>query len=153
MEELKEIIRSVCIISAGICIISGLTDGTRLKGQMKFLLNLIFILVISTPLLKGTLSIELPDISGYEEVDCSSAENIYNEELKSQTEKNISAVLRQQIEAAGIQCNEIETNINISETNSIYISNVTVSADNYEAAAQIIKNSLGQETEVTNGGT
>lgn len=151
MENIKEIIQAVCIISAAICIIDGLASGTRLKNQMKFLLNLVFITAITAPLVKGTLTFEMPDISKYMLNDNSEAEQMYSDELCLQTGRNISSVLLQQLEAAGISCDEIETNINISETNSISISNVTVCADDFEAASRLIKNSLGEDTEVLNG--
>ena len=151
MDDIKELIRAVCIISAAICIMDGLVSGTRLKNQMKFLLNLIFVTVIATPFLKGTLKFELPDIRDYTLPEYTQQEEIYNEQICMQTSENISSVLMQQLEAAGIECSKIETSVNISETNSIYISNVTVSADDFEAAAQVIKNSLGEETEVIDG--
>ncbi|MBE6861285.1 MAG: hypothetical protein E7497_00080 [Ruminococcus sp.] len=151
MDNLKEIIRAVCIISAAICIMDGLVSGTRLKNQMKFLLNLIFITVIVTPFLKGTLKFELPDLKNYTLPEYTKQDELYNEEIRIQTGENISSVLLQQLEAAGVECSKIETNVNISETNSIYISNVTVSADDFQAAAQVIRNSLGEETEVIDG--
>lgn len=151
MDDLRTIIRSVCIISAAICLIDSLAAGTRFKNQMKFLLNLIFITVIVTPVLKGTLKFEMPDIGEYTIPEYSDADSLYREELKKQTGANISSVLVQQLEAAGIKCSNIETDVNISETNSIFISSVTVSADNFEAAAAVIRNSLGAETEVLDG--
>ena len=57
----------------------------------------------------------------------------------------------EQIKASGIKCEEIKVSVNISETNSIDINSITVSADNYEAAADVIRSSLGAETEVRNG--
>ncbi len=151
MESIKEIIRAVCIISAAICIMDGLVSGTRLKNQMKFLLNLIFVTVIATPILKGTLKFELPDLKQYTLPEYTQEDELYNEEIRIQTGENISSVLLQQLEAAGIECSKIETKVNISETNSIYISNVTVSADDFQSAAQVIRNSLGEETEVIDG--
>lgn len=148
MEGLNAVIKSVCIISAAICLIEGLSAGTRFKNQVRFLLDLIFVTVIVTPVLKGSFEFEMPDIEQYLTVDYSESEGIYQEEIKRQTEENISSVLMQQLEAAGINCSSIETNINISETNSISISSVTVNADNFEAAAEVIRNSLGAETEV-----
>lgn len=148
MEGLNAVIKSVCIISAAICLIEGLSAGTRFKNQMRFLLDLIFVTIIVTPVLKGSFEFEMPDIEQYMAIDYSESEGIYQEEIKRQTEANISSVLMQQLEAAGINCSSIETNINISETNSISISSVTVSADNFEAAAEVIRNSLGAETEV-----
>lgn len=153
MENVTAMIKSVCIISAAICIAESLIEGMKLKNQVSFLLNLIFMLVISAPLIQGTFEFELPDISKYELSDYSEAENVYNEELLRTTEENISSVLKSQVEAAGIICSEIKTSVNISETNSILISSVTICTDNFEAAEEIIKNSLGTDTEVYDGNT
>lgn len=152
MESIRTVISAVCVISAAISIIEGLTAGTRLKSQIKFLLNLVFVTVTLTPLLKGTMKLELPDLKDYTLAEYSQAEELYNEQLKAKTGENISAVLLSQLEAAGIECSYIETSVNISETNSIYITSVTVSTDNFQAAARVIKNSLGEETEVINEG-
>jgi hypothetical protein len=150
MEQLKSLIKSICIISAVICLVGGLISGTRLKSQMKMILNLIFITVVITPVIKGTLNIELPDAESYFNQDYSE-DTAYRESLKKQMEKNVADVLMEQIEANGIKCSEIEIDINISETNSIDISSVTVKADDFNAAADVIRNSLGDETEVYNG--
>lgn len=148
MESMTAAVKSVCIISAAICIIESLTAGTKFRSQVKLLLNLIFIMVIASPLVKGTFELELPDIGEYDVSDYSTAESVYNDEMLRVTGENISSVLRNQLESAGIICYKIETSVNISETNSISISSVTISTDNFEAAAEIIKNSLGSETEV-----
>jgi hypothetical protein len=152
MESITSLIKSVCIISGAICLVEILVSGTRFQNQIKFLLNLILITVILTPLVKGTYEFELPDIGEYND-NYSDSENIYNEELKRQTSENISAVLMEQITAAGINCSNIDTNVNISESEGIFISSVTVSSDDFQAAAEIIRNSLGADTEVLNGNT
>lgn len=151
MEQFRAVIKSVCIISAAVCILDGLAAGTRFRNQMKFLLNLIFITVIAAPVLQGTFDFEMPELDRYMTEDYDSAGELYQEELRRQTGENISAVLMQQLEAAGIKCTGIETDINISETNSISISSVTVSADDFGAASEIIRSSLGGDTEVING--
>lgn len=150
MDGLKETIGSVCAISALICIIDGITSGTRLKNQMKFLLNLLFILVAVTPLLKGAADIELPKLSDFSISEVSASDSSYRAELERQTAENISSVLARQLEAAGIRFDKIETNVNISETNSISISSVTVAADDFDEAARIIRSSLGEDMEVLN---
>lgn len=151
MENITAAIKSVCIISAVICIVDSLTAGTRFRSQIKLILNLVLIIVIAAPLVKGTFELNLPDLSLYEMSDYSNTENVYREEMLYTTGENISAVLRSQLEAAGIVCDKIETSVNISETNSISISSVTISTDNFEAAAEIIRNSLGSDTEVLHG--
>lgn len=153
MDGLRELIGGICAISALICIIDGIASGTRLKNQMRFLLNLMFIIAVVTPLLKGAAEIELPDLSELELPQYSDSEDRYMSELELRTSENISSVLMQQLEAAGIRCDKIETNVNISETNSISISSVTVAADNYNEAARIIRTVLGEDMEVLNGNT
>lgn len=151
MEGLKDTIMAVCVVSAAICIIDGLAAGTRFRKQMRFLLNLIFVLIVVSPILKGTAIFEMPDISGFVTSDYNGSQEVYYEQMKQKTGENISSVLEQQLEAAGINCESIETDVNISESNSISISSVTVCADNFTAAAEIVRNSLGTETEVIDG--
>lgn len=151
MEGLSSVIKAVCIISAAICMIDCLVAGTRFKNQMKFLLNLVFVTVIITPIINGVFTLELPELDMSVVTEYEDTDELYIEEIKKQTGANISAVLKQQLEASGINCSDIETNINISETNSISINSVTVKADDFEAAVQVIRNSLGAETEVYDG--
>ena len=74
---------------------------------------------------------------------------IYNEELKRQSaEKYFFFVLRDQIAGAGINCDKIEIDVNISEDSIISISKVIITADDFEAAASIVRSSVGSETEV-----
>lgn len=151
MDSIISAVKSVCIISAAICIIDLLASGTKFRNQIKFLLNLVFILVIITPITGEISEFSIPDVENYFNTDYSKSEEVYYKELERQTSENISSVLKAQIEAAGIICYKLETSINISKTNSISISSVTISTDNFEEAAAIIRNSLGSETEVLNG--
>ena len=93
----------------------------------------------------------MPEISAFEQQDFSDMTEIYNEELKRQSAENISSVLRDQIAAAGINCDKIEIDVNISEDSIISISKVIITADDFEAAASIVRSSVGSETEVVNG--
>ncbi|MBQ1659897.1 MAG: hypothetical protein II059_08670 [Clostridia bacterium] len=77
---------------------------------------------------------------------------IYNEELRRQTSYNVSEVLLEQIRSRNIDCSKIETYVNILEDGSITISKVTIIADDFKGAEKIVKNCLGEETEVVNGG-
>lgn len=151
MEGASAVIRSVCIISAAICLTDSIASGTRFRNQIRFLLNLVFIAVIIAPIVKGSFELELPDIEKYMTAEYYDSDEEYMQELEMRTEENISSVLMQQVQAAGINCSKIETDVNISDADSISISRVTVSADDFEAAADVIKSSLGAETEVYNG--
>ena len=38
MEDFKNAVMAICIVSAGVCMIENMVSGTRLKSQMKSLL-------------------------------------------------------------------------------------------------------------------
>ena len=62
MEDFKNAVMAICIVSAGVCMIENMVSGTRLKSQMKFLLNLTVITVLIASFTKGSLNFEMPDI-------------------------------------------------------------------------------------------
>lgn len=150
MEDFKNAVMAVCIVSAGVCMIENMVSGTRLKSQMKLLLNLTVITVLVASFAKGGVSFELPDFQSYN-VEYEYSQEEYAGEICRQTAENISSALSVQLESAGIICTEIETEVNISDDNSIFISRVTISADDFETAEQIVRNSVGSDTEVVNG--
>lgn len=148
MEDFKNAVMAICIVSAGVCMIENMVSGTRLKSQMKFLLNLTVITVLIVSFTKGSLNFEMPDIQSK---DTEYSQELYNNEICRQTAENISSILSEQINNAGIICTEINTEVNISDDNSIFISKVIISADDFEKAEKIIKNNVGSNTEVVNG--
>lgn len=148
MEEFKRAVMAICIVSAAVSLIGNLVSGSKLRNQMQLLLNLILAVVVITPFIRGASELELPDVSGFDVPDHSYSLELYNENLRRTTSENVSAVLYEQITAAGIKCEKIETEVNISEDGSIFISRVALSADNFKAAAEIVRSSLGAETEV-----
>lgn len=148
MEDFKNAVMAVCIVSAGVCMIENMVSGTKLKSQMKLLLNLTVITVLIASFTKGSINFELPDFATN---DIEYSQDLYNDEICRRTAENISSALYGQINAAGIICTEIKTEVNISDDNSIFISKVIISADDFGAAAEIVKNSIGSNTEVVNG--
>ena len=150
MDGFKAAAAAICAASGAVCAVGGLVSGTRLKDQMKLLLDMIMLLVVITPFVSGGIAVEMPDTSGFT-ADLGSARERYIEQLEEQTGSNICDVLREQITAAGISCGEISAEVNISKDMSISISRVTVSSDSFEAAAEIIRRSIGSDTEVVNG--
>lgn len=150
MEEIKSSVMAICAASAAVCIVESLVSGTKLKNQMKLILDLILITVIAAPFIRGAFEFDLSEFRAYDTPDYEYSREIYNEELRRQTSYNVSEVLLEQISAAGISCDKIETEVNISDDGSISITKVTLIADNFEKAADIIRKSLGDETEVVN---
>lgn len=149
MEDFKNAVMAVCIVSAGVCMIENMVSGTKLKSQMKLLLNLTVASVLIASFTKGGISFELPAFPSYDAEEYSYS--VYSEELCRQTAENVSGILLENLSAAGINCSKIETEVNISDDNSIFISKVTISADDFGKAAEIIRNSIGSDTEVING--
>lgn len=149
MEDFKNAIMAVCIVSAGVCMIENMVTATKLKSQMKLLLNLTVATVLIASFTKGGISFELPDFPSYDADEYSYS--LYSEEMCRQTAENISDILLEQLSASGINCSKIETEVNISDDNSIFISKVTISADDFGKATEIIRNSIGSDTEVING--
>ena len=144
-------VRSMCCVSAGIYLLRLITDGTRLKDQAAFVLKLVFAVVFATAVIKGYREFRLPEISGYEVSDYSTAAEIYRNEVAKKAAENISDILYSQLKAAGIDIKEIKTEVNISEDGSIDISRVIISSADPAAAEELIRKSLGQGTEVING--
>lgn len=151
MDSIKAMIMAVCALSALRCIVMNTPSAEKMKSGVAAIINLILGIVMITPFAEGTIEFELPDISGYELPYTDYGGDSYAMALKAESEANITAVLEQQLQSAGINYESIETDINISADYSISISSVTIRAEDYEAAVLIIKSSLGSETEVING--
>ena len=151
MEGFVAAVRAVCFVSVGVCIVQSITDGTRLRGAADLVLKQIFALAVTAPIVSGAFEIELPDLSAFDSTDYSYSTEIYENEFRAQISENISAVLREQLKAAGINAEKIDTEVNISQDGSISINRVIISTSDFEASAKIIRGSIGQETEVING--
>lgn len=149
MENVKSAVMAVCIVSAAKCLIGNIASASKLKNQLAMVLNLLLAVVMVSPFASGISGFELPEISDYElEYDYSG--DIYAEVLAEQTAVNIESVLMEQILSSGIPCEKIEVEINISPDYSISISRVTVTSEDFQAAAEIVRKSLGDGTEVVN---
>lgn len=146
---MQGVILSVCIISCAMGIVENLTDGTKLGKQLSFLLSLILLSVIFMPFAEGD---SLPDFDEYTTINMSEeySTELYNNQLKKQVSDNVTAVLGLELQKNGVEYEFLETEVNISETNCIFISKVTVGTNNFERAEKIIKENLGEETEVLN---
>lgn len=151
MEDLVSAAGGVCAVTALICVMRMIAGGTRLKGQAELIAKLVLAASVISLFSEGTISFEVPDINYGSVQDFSASEQLYDDELIRQTGENISEVLRGQLEAAGIDAEKIETEVNILADGSIIINRVIISSADNEAAADIIRSSLGQETEVVNG--
>ncbi len=151
MDGIKSAVMAVCAVSAARCVIGSIVSASKLKNQVVSILDLLLAFVMIAPFAQGFVNFTMPDISDFELIEAEYPGDPYSEALKAETEANISAVLGQQLTAAGINYVSIVTDVNISADYSISISSVTVTAEDYESAALIIKSCLGVETEVIKG--
>lgn len=151
MENLSSTVIAICAVSAARSIVGGILSSSKLKSPIMLMLDLILALTMLMPFVQGTFEFDLPDLSDYSIQSADISRDTYAMALKSETEANINDVLERQLESAGINYTSIETDVNISADYSISISSVTITAEDYEGAALIVKSSLGIGTEVVNG--
>lgn len=151
MDNITASVKTVCLVTAGICVLRNITEGTKLRSQADFVFRLIFAIVLVTPFIGGGRGFELPDLNAFDSEDHSFFSDIYDKELAKETAVNIEEILSSQLRAAGITVDEIRAEVNISWEGSISINRVIIRTAEFEKAADIIRSSLGQETEVVNG--
>ena len=151
MEGIITAVRAVCITAAGICMISHLTEGTKLRQQAEFIYKLVFATAVAGLFINGCTGLDLPDLSSFESEEYSFSTDIYDKAIAEQTASNINDILLSQLNSAGISVEDIDTEVNISENSGISINRVIIRTAEFEKAAELIRSSLGQETEVING--
>lgn len=149
MENIKSAVMAVCVVSAAKCLIGSIASASKLKNQLAMILNLLLAVVMISPFVNGISGFELPEISDYE-LEYDYSDDVYAAFLVQQTAENVESVLIEQIKAAEIQCEKIEVEVNISPDYSISINKVTVTSEDFQAVAEIVHKSLGNETEVVN---
>ncbi len=151
MVDITSSVKSICVVTVCIFIISCITEGTRLRRQAGFILKIIFAITVISPFIGGLRNIELPDIALFDRKDYSFSTESFDSAVAQRTAANITDVLNSQLSAAGIQVEKIDVDVNISQDRGISINRVIIRTAEFEKAAEIIHSSLGQETEVING--
>lgn len=151
MEGLNSAVRAICAVSAVMCVVEALAGGTRLKGQLRLILDLILALVLTAPFVKGGMDLQLPVIDQADLSAYGYSQEVYLAQIKAQSEENIASVLAEQISGAGISCEKVSVEVNISPDLSIDISKVELKTDSFSQAAEVVRSSLGAETEVVDG--
>lgn len=149
---IKTVLLSVCIVSSARSIIGQIAGHAKMIGQIKLVLDIIFVLLITEPFMSGFIKFELPDIDNYEISDYYEEQEIFNNELASQTASNVCDIISEQLEAEKIQYERLSVEVNISDDGCISISRVTVITEEIDRVSEVIHNTLGIETEVVNEG-
>ena len=153
MEVMRNAVKAVCAVSVITGLINVLAGGLRLKGQLIMIMDMLLLIVIITPFIRGMNEFELPEPDTYITDNYDYSEEMYISALREQTISNITDILAAQTEAAGFFCESIQPQINISDDMCISIERVVIKADDFEGAAEVIRSSLGADTEVLDGNT
>ena len=152
MAAFRMISLTACFLGIVITIFSRLYPSERFEKQMKTIFSLIFVLSIVTPIAQDKL--DLPDIS-----KTITASSDYYQSIRENTdeyfiralESNISANLKAKLNEAEFYPLEIQTNVNISEDNSISINEVRLimqSSEYSDAIKKLIAAYIGEDAEV-----
>ena len=153
VETFRAISLTACFLGIVITIFSTLYPSQKFAKQLKIIFSLIFLLSIVKPALNGSFT-----FSGISEAVSASTD--YYQQLSDNTdeyfiravESNISTTLTAELHVQNIYPEEIQTSINISENNSISISEVRIVLNDMtysdEAKRCIIENTAEDVTVV-----
>ena len=152
MESFHMISVTACFLGIVITIFSRLYPSEKFEKQMKTLFSLVFLISVLTSVLNGNLS--FPDIS-----ETVVASNSYYTEIYDNSddyfirsvENNISMRLKAELNSRNIFPDKIQTSVNISDDNSISISevNVTVTgSDDTENTKSYIYSCIGDKVKI-----
>ncbi|MGN0606731.1 MAG: hypothetical protein ACI4JM_09440 [Oscillospiraceae bacterium] len=153
MDILNKIIMTACLCGTAVSICDMLCADSRYSKQINFILSLVFVTGIITPVSYALKNFDVSAaMSGIYEYNTDRAKN--NEEyikyLKRAVEDNINASFRDILESEGISVRKIYSEVDISENYSISIIKAGIECDDFEKAAEIIKSTAGEEFEIWN---
>lgn len=151
MEALKKLVAVSCFLAVGISMLDMLCPEKKFEKQMRLIFSLFFLIGLAAPFLSGGgFSFEGFNLS--EKSDFSSVQNSLKEDYKTAIEKNISSALLEKLKANGINADKISTNVNISDDNSISISEIEVELSDKgleQKAFDVIKNEVGGDVRIS----
>lgn len=152
MELMKKIILSACFLSVVITIADSIKPGEKFSQQLKMIFSLVFITGILTAALKGGFDFDIPAFASLEySDDYSNVEKAADNAVKAETEKEINSCTEEILTKNGIAFDEISSDVNINEDNSISINRIDYKGSEFEQAKDIIVKNMG-DVEVNNIG-
>lgn len=148
MYEIQKIVFIACIMAVIISIFNILYPGKKFTRQVRMIFSAIFILSIAVPIINADFEFESFDTYIQNDSYISVNENVQNA-FKQTAEENISDALEEKILLHGMNVEKIETSINISEDNSISISEVRIISKNpSNELYNLIRNEVETDTEI-----
>lgn len=148
--EIRGAVLAVCAVAAARYLVGQASGSLKMRGQLKLILDILLALAITAPFARGFAEFGLPDTVVYEQPDYRYAEEMKDRALAQQTAENVCDILTEQLGAAGIDCEKISAEVNISQDGRISINRVAVITNDIGRATELIRSTLGEETEVVN---
>lgn len=150
MNEIQLVMISAGILAVVMNIFESIYPAEKYAKQMRIIFSLIFILCLVKPLV-GCIESFSDTVESIDVIKDNIAESSDNslEYFKKSVERNISSQMMDILTDNGIDAKEIKTSINISESGSISINEITIAAENAAQGAEIIdivKRETGENT-------
>ncbi|MGN0553214.1 MAG: hypothetical protein ACI4I1_07515 [Oscillospiraceae bacterium] len=150
MNEIQLVIISAGILAVVMNIFESVYPAEKYAKQMQMIFSLIFILCLIKPVICCIESVSdtVESIDVINDNISVKSENTLDY-FKGSIERNISSQMKDILTDNGITVKEIKTSINISESGSISINEITIAAENAAQGAEIIdivKRETGENT-------
>lgn len=152
VDIVNKMIISGCFIGITVSAADMLKPSDKFANNIRLVFACVFILVLFTPLLSGRFNFS-------EDLNADCMANAYtddiekgvNSEMKSIVEKNLEDTVKQKLNEANINYEEISVIVNIEEDYSIDISGVYITGGYSEKSEEVIKDALGKNVNVYEG--
>lgn len=151
MENIKDAVVAACTLSAGLSLISCIVAGTRFRKSIRFISEVIMILVISSAFLSALKTGSYSEVLNNISFDENELSEDYNELLCRETEDIIERKLLAELSVTGAEYSVIKPQVHISDTGCIIIDSVRIESSQPDAVSAAIRSVLGEETEVLYG--
>ncbi len=143
----------ICFCGIGTALLDLLIPDDKFSKQMGFVISLVFVIGIITPLAEviNNFSKEYSSLETSTYQVKYENEEVYKQSLKKVTESNIEKSVRKMLEDSEIEVYKISVSVDISESSCISISRIDIDCSNFEKASEIIKNEVTKECEIWEG--
>lgn len=152
MDTIRQWAAVICIVLILTAVLAMLIPHSKSEKVMQFSLGLFFILCLLLPFSKRLPDFDLAAYAA-DAVDTTRIEEQMREQIIDLSEANLRRVVEQVLEEEGYTAKKIETNINISEDDSISITKIILELDdddqkNVQSVRGLVEEKLGIETQV-----
>jgi len=138
MEQLHSAVLSICLLSICTAVCTLFCPESSLTKQVRFLISLLFIIGLAVPLTNLEFPESLIQIQ----------EQNSQETALAVTKKSAEQALLFLLSEEQIHCSDLQVDVHIDGNQRIMISDVSVVCDDYQNACRVLREALGEETEL-----